>query len=209
MITVTSFSSGIYKDQLKYSRKQDLIDQIKSRYQRDQTFKPSSWNENVHTSIVYDVCKTPSQYFDKSFIPMDLVNVIDQKLQQLIHKENLHTLGKFHISEMWYNAYAHGQYQHMHKHSNGNNNLFSGIYYLKFNPHEHTSTRFYNPAFEIDFDKVRHNKFFCFMPEITEDDLIIFPSDMGHDVPAQYSSELRITVSFNVMCQYHESMQYT
>ena len=91
----------------------------------------------------------------------------------------------------------------------------SGIYkdFLKY-PHKQAfinqiSFRFYNPAFEIDFDKVRHNKFFCFMPEVVEDDLIIFASDIGHDVPQQYSSELRITVSFNVICKYHESMQYT
>jgi uncharacterized protein (TIGR02466 family) len=208
MILVSGFSSGIYKDRLKYSRKQELINQITSRYHAQQILKPKSWDEDVHTSIVYNTYKTPNEYFDKSFIPIDLVDLVDQKLQQLIHQENLQTLGKFYISEMWYNAYAHGQYQHMHKHSNGNNNVFSGIYYLKFNPNKHTCTRFYNPAFEIDFDKVRHHKFFCFMPEVVEDDLLMFASDIGHDVPAQYSSELRITVSFNVTCKYYESMQY-
>jgi len=209
MTPIAGFSSGIYKDSIKYPHKQTFINQISSRYHTQQTLKPKSWDEDVHTSIVYDTYKTSHEYFDKSFIPLDLVDSIDKKLQQLIHQENLDLLGKFHISEMWYNAYTHGQYQYMHKHSNGNNNVFSGIYYLKFNSKEHTSTRFYNPAFEIDFDKVRYNKFFCFMPDVVEDDLIIFASDIGHDVPQQYSSELRITVSFNVICKYHESMQYT
>lgn len=209
MIPTIGFGSGIYKDQLVYPNKQQLIDKITKRYLEQNTLKPQSWDENVHTSIVYDKCKTLHEYFTKSFIPQDLVDLIDQKLQDLIQQENLDSVGKFHISEMWYNAYTCGQYQHMHKHSNSINNMFSGIYYLKFNKQEHTSTRFYNPAFEIDFDKVRHSKYFCFFPTVQEDDLIIFPSDIGHDVPAQYSSDLRITVSFNVMCEYHESMQYT
>ena len=110
---------------------------------------------------------------------------------------------------MWYNAYKNGQYQHMHKHSNGNDNIFSGVYYLKFNEKKHSPTRFYHPGFEIDFSKVRDDDFFIVTPPIKENDIIFFCSDIGHDVPEQFSDELRITVAFNVRCEFHESMQYS
>ena len=96
----------------------------------------------------------------------------------------------------------------MHKHSNKNNNFFSGVYYMKFNDKVHSATRFYNPGFEVDFDKIQDNSFFISSPEIKEDDIFIFPSDVGHDVPAQTTDELRITVAFNVACIFNEKFQY-
>ena len=209
MKSLHGFRSFFYLDTLDYSNRDELVKSIETAYQQNPTHKPDSWEDNVHTSIVYDKCITPSQYFDKAHIPNDLVKLIDDKLQEFITKENLASVGKFYIHEMWYNAYKNGQYQHMHKHSNGNNTVFSGVYYLKFDEKEHSSTRFYHPGFEIDFTKVKDNDFFMFTPKVKENDILFFSSDIGHDVPEQFSSNLRITVAFNVICEFHESIQYS
>jgi hypothetical protein len=42
-----------------------------------------------------------------------------------------------------------------------------------------------------------------------EHDLIIFPCNVGHDVPYQHSSKLRITISFNVSCIFYDAKQYS
>jgi uncharacterized protein (TIGR02466 family) len=208
MIKVNGFNSSFYLDLVSYPNRQKLIQEIEDRYHEEPTHKPDSWEENVHTSIQYEGHKNNLEYFQNAGIPLDLVYLIDEKIQNLVRKENLNDMGLFYISEMWYNAYKNGQYQHKHKHSNRNNNFFSGVYYIQFDENEHSPTRFYNPYFEIDFDKVKNHSFFVYTPKIKEDDLLIFPSDVGHDVSYQYSSKLRITISFNVSCIFNESKQY-
>lgn len=204
-----NFGPQFFVYECDYPNKISLIDHIQQRHASQIIRKPSTWDEDVHTSIVYDKYITPKDYFHKAEIPEDLTILLDRIVQDFILDQNLQSLGKFQISEMWYNAYSYGQYQHMHKHSNGNNNIFSGVYYLKFDPTQHSSTRFYNPSFEIDFDKVRSNTYFVLQPTVKENQVIIFPSDIGHDVPQQISDQLRITISFNIQCIYNEPMQYT
>ena len=209
MIKVNGFSSSFYLDSVLYANRQKLIQEIENNYNDKPTHKPNSWEENVHTSIQYGGYKNNLEYFQNAGIPLDLVCLIDEKIQNLVRMENINDIGQFYISEMWYNAYKNAQYQHKHKHSNGNNNFFSGVYYLQFDENEHSPTRFYNPYFEIDFDKIENHSFFVYTPKIKENDLFIFPSDVGHDVPHQYSSKLRITISFNVICVFNESKQYS
>lgn len=196
------FNSPFYQTTLDYIGKSDLIDEIQSRYNISPTYKPESWEEDVHTSIVYKGFANNIEYFNKSNIPLDLVAEIDKVVQQAVHQFGVADLGRFYIAEMWYNAYKNQQYQHMHKHSNGNNMFFSGIYYMKFNENEHSATRFYNPYFEINYenDNIRKKPFFVKQPKIKENDVFIFPSDVGHDVLPQESDDLRITVAFNVSC---------
>lgn len=198
--------TNFYVDKIQYDEKEKLLRKIVVEYNQQPNSKPDSWEENVFTTIQYGGYKNNFEYFELARIPLDLVAVINDKVQEVIYQENLNELGTFYISQMWCNAYKNGQYQHMHKHSNNNNCFFSGVYYISFDNDEHSSTRFYNPSFEVDFDKVKEHKMFMFQPEVKEDTLIIFPSDVGHDVLAQYSSKLRITISFNVACIFNEQL---
>jgi hypothetical protein len=99
----------------------------------------------------------------------------------------------------------------MHKHANGNNMMYSGIYYMKFNEKEHSATRFYNPYFDINFENknVRSNSLLVNIPKIKENDIFIFPSAVGHDVLPQDSDDLRITIAFNIACIYNEKYTYS
>jgi uncharacterized protein (TIGR02466 family) len=200
------FDLPFYHTSLNYAEKPRLVKEIQSRYNLSPTHKPNTWQEDVHTSIVYGNYANNLEYFKKANIPLDLVIEVDKIVQDAVERFAIADIGKFYIAEMWYNAYKNHQYQHMHKHSDGNNMFFSGIYYMKFNDQEHSATRFYNPHFEVDYEKssIRKNTFFVQQPPIKEDDVFIFPSDVGHDVLPQNSDDLRISVAFNVACLYNE-----
>lgn len=203
------FAQPFLHTRLDWSGREQLIHTIQSEYNNQPIRKPSSWADNVHTSIQYGGYKDNIDYFQKAGIPLDLVTEIDKIVQGFVRNLDIADIGRFYIAEMWYNAYSNAQFQHMHKHSNQNNMMFSGVYYMKFNEVEHSATRFYNPHFEVDFDKVRHNPLFVTKPKIKENDVFIFPSDVGHDVEEQNSKDLRITIAFNVACIFKETqLQY-
>jgi uncharacterized protein (TIGR02466 family) len=202
------FSTPFLQTKLDYTGREHLIQKITSEYEKTPTRKPSSWEENVHTSILYDGYKNNIEYFEKAGIPLDLVGQINDIVQAFVTDLGIADIGTFYIAEMWYNVYSNSQFQRMHKHSNNNNMMFSGVYYMKYNEKEHSATRFYNSYFELDFDKVQNNPFFVNSPVIKENDVFIFPSDVGHDVSEQTSSDLRITIAFNVACMFKESFTY-
>lgn len=199
------FRPAFLHTKLNYTGRDQLIEQISAEYEKAPTRKPASWEENVHTSILYDGYENNLDYFQKAGIPLDLVTETDKLVQAFVSDLGIADIGTFYIAEMWYNAYANAQFQQMHKHSNQSNMMFSGVYYMKFNKEEHSATRFYNPQFEVNFETLRENSFFVTTPEINENDVIIFPSDVGHDVTAQNSQDLRITVAFNVACLFKET----
>jgi uncharacterized protein (TIGR02466 family) len=203
------FAQPFLHTQLDWSGREQLIKTIQNEHKNQPLKKPSSWADNVHTSIQYGGYKDNIDYFQKAGIPLDLVAELDKIVQTFVSDLGIGDIGRFYIAEMWYNAYSTSQFQHMHKHSNQNNMMFSGVYYMKFNEEEHSATRFYNPYFEVNFDKVRDNPFFVVKPNIRENDVFIFPSDVGHDVEEQISSDIRITIAFNVACIFkQERLQY-
>jgi hypothetical protein len=197
------FNSLFYKTKLNYTKKDSLVKDITRRYEISPILKPLGWSDNVHSSFYYE--KNSNDFlYSRSGIPLDLVDYLNEKINFLNFDENLHNLGKFHVSEIWYNAYKENQYQHPHRHHNfedGNKVMFSAIWYLKFNPLEHTATRFYNPNF--DFEKMKNFSTFSYIPPVEENDLIIFPSIIKHDVPKQTSNNLRITIAFNIDCIFY------
>ena len=88
---------------------------------------------------------------------------------------------------------------------------FATVHYISLNK-DHPPTRFYNPAdfasYVKDiqpslFDKLENNSVNSYMyetwiPQAEEDDMIIFPAALQHDIPLQTSEELRITISSNI-----------
>lgn len=90
---------------------------------------------------------------------------------------------------------------------------FSAVHYLKFNPSLHKSTIFTNPStyrsiFDLlyadhwDFLDSKDPRNFWISPfvelDVEEDDIIIFPSILDHNIAASYSDEERVTISINI-----------
>ena len=91
---------------------------------------------------------------------------------------------------------------------------FSCIHYLKFNPSEHSRTKYLNPAYYSRFMKFIRPKMHAYVDSqytgnsylyddwslpIEEDDFIIAPSVLRHEIPKQEDTkDLRITIVANV-----------
>jgi len=212
MEKINPFGCNFYLDSLEYPDRNNLLKRINDNYNKNPKFQPDIWDSisdiNVHTTYLESGFRNNFEYFKLAQIPLDLVALLNEKVKKLVKLENLQSLGEFYISQMWYNAYKNGQYQDMHKHSNNYNTFFSGVFYFELDG-EHSSTRFYNPAFEVDFKQVLDHKLFTFSPKVKQNDIIIFPSDVGHDVTRQYSDKLRVTISFNVSCLFNENFDYS
>ena len=120
-----------------------------------------------------------------------------------------------------YTCYGKSQYIQEHIHPRCD---FVGIHYIKFDPVVHTSTRFSNPAsyaaYLEDIRNERRIKYYSkdlsdawprvltenswmfdkFEPEVVEDDMIIHPALLEHDVRPQQCEDdnLRIAVVLNI-----------
>ena len=96
------------------------------------------------------------------------------------------------ITSMWY---ANSMKGDGHKPHNHGSTGYSAILYVDFDMAEHESTIFYSP-----FQEPATGDSMKFKPNIHEGDLIIFPSMILHEAPANLSStKSRLIVSFNIM----------
>jgi hypothetical protein len=111
-------------------------------------------------------------------------------------------------TDMWYNIGVSGSWQEEHDHQGGLPSVsYSAIHYVKYNPNEHMPTIFYNPIHKLYLKSMQPcintelpDDFSTgsFSPNISEGDIIFFPSYVSHMVRRQTSSEFRITVAINL-----------
>ena len=184
------FDSYIWKSKVKYDNKEKLIKTISEEFYKNRNKLTPRWK-----------CFVYSSYNDpKQNIPSDLLDIIQEKIREYIINcpKELRIKGKYILKEVWYNVYEKNYFQEPHDHGEA---LFSGCYYLKFNKDIHHQTIFYNPNYNIDYEKLKENSYFSFEPDCEEDDLIIFPSKLKHGtkgIKQKTSDNLRITISFNI-----------
>ena len=104
-----------------------------------------------------------------------------------------------------------GQYMRAHNHIGDSD--FTCIHYLQFNPEKHQSTLFHNshhwaddyqylrPDFfkKLDIRNDKHSYLLKYWQIPTkQDDFIITPSSIIHEVPTFTSDELRVTLVVNL-----------
>lgn len=197
MIIDNIFNSFIWKTELVYEKKYELINNIEKNYYKNPNQTPRNWKCSLHTSFGCD-----------SEILQDIKSALEKKVKEFLHlyQEKSNLRGNFIINNLWYNVYGKNQFQEIHRHGES---LFSGCYYLKFNKKIHCQTTFYNPNYNLHYDKIniQNNSYFNFTPDCNEDDLIIFPSYLMHKTDGIFdktSNEKRITISFNIInCDFY------
>ena len=158
-------------------------------------------------------CDCFTTFFDRDFATYEPLKLEIQQLVRKMFEELDMKPFAYAVEQMWFNAYGAKQSQEVHCHTGPS---FSGIYYLQFDPEVHKATTFMNP---IRWgESKRHNRFWSpdlwnsnslyhhyHEPQVTEGDMIVFPSEMDHYVqPFFNSSTLRVTCSFNIFV-YSES----
>lgn len=189
------FDSYIWKSKINYEKKDTLIKNLTEDYNKNKNRFVPRWECFVYSSY------SSINDQENNKIPEDLLDIIEKKLKEFLEDcpNELKIRGTYNISDIWYNIYDKNYFQEPHTHGN---NLFSGCYYLKFDKNIHHQTTFYNPNFNLDYSKVKNNPYFCFSPDCEEDDIIFFPSNLKHGTQGlkkKSSSDLRITISFNVI----------
>ena len=92
------------------------------------------------------------------------------------------------VTDIWYNYYKNGQYQEPHSHLGFNNDGIPGgftcVHYMIFDPKYHFPTKFVDTTFKP--------------PKIKCGDILFFPDDLMHYVPANRSNKPRLTTAFTI-----------
>tara|TARA_R100000353_G_scaffold105886_1_gene76298 strand:- start:72 stop:728 length:657 start_codon:yes stop_codon:yes gene_type:complete len=116
------------------------------------------------------------------------------------------------IDEIWFNYYINGEYQEQHNHLNGSSeprikgvfpSTFSGVHFLCYDKEVHSPLTFKDPMVLLrsnSFEFRSHNYDEGHKPDISEGDLIMFPSYLEHEVKAGKPTpgNPRVTISFNL-----------
>lgn len=201
---ITPFKNAFWKSKLDYKNKDYFAEFIINEYKKSPSMTPNGWNCDVHSSFKKFPNKTNDYKIEQCKIPQELILLIEKKCNEFLDEIEIDLKEDFYIQSCWYNAYTNNQYQEIHNHSIGN--LFSGIYYLKYDESYHSKTEFLNNYYNLNYfddtilDEIGKNKLFCSSIEIEENDILIFPSNVWHRVKPSNSNQIRITVSFNISC---------
>jgi uncharacterized protein (TIGR02466 family) len=99
------------------------------------------------------------------------------------------------ITQSWLNFTKKNQYHHSHNHPNS---IISGVLYIKTNKDSICFLKHNRPEIVIETKNFNtFNAYECFF-EVSEGDLIIFPSKLIHKVENKNSEGERISLAFNV-----------
>lgn len=114
-----------------------------------------------------------------------------EKIISPIHDNTLY------ITESWINYTNKNQSHHKHSHDNS---LVSGVFY--FNTVENDAITFYKrkSGLTLSFDVKTSNNFnsMSYRLPVTDNMLILFPSELEHEVDINIQDKTRISLSFNI-----------
>ena len=181
--------------------KGQLLPHINSK--KDRLFVPEGWTTTkIITSIDDD--RVNEFLFDCKELKEQYIDVIESFCDDKYIIE---------IDEIWFNYYIDGEYQEQHNHldsamevrtkSNSPISTFSCIHFLCYDKEVHSPVVFKDPISIIrshSFEFASHKHDDGHKPDISEGDMIMFPSYLEHEVKAGRPTpgNPRITISFNL-----------
>ena len=203
------FGMPIWRENIdsKSYNKKEIIDMITRNYQKNRS-RDSLWptTSNVHHMYNdWDNTDYESPDWDNS-----LVDLYRGVLQRFFYSINAQSFN-FNFSIVNYTCYGNLQYIQEHLHSKVD---FVGIHYIRFDTESHTPTRFINPMSYAKYldditseTSLKYNDdvsnawmFPSWEPKVIEDDMIIHPGLLSHDVRPQTCNDdnLRIASVLNI-----------
>ena len=117
----------------------------------------------------------------------EFVSIIESQLKLFKNELGVQQLI---ITKVWTVKYLKGHFHPPHVHSS---NGYSGVLYLEYNAQEHTGTYFIDPTIDIVTDRTN----FC-IPEVTEGQIIIAPSNILHFTYPNTSDHTRMIIGFDI-----------
>jgi uncharacterized protein (TIGR02466 family) len=199
-----TFISSLKDD--KFDRK-GIISSIEKNYNIDK--KRNCWDEgNLHHSLFDEKNNNRFNKVDfKSLIPIYHKHIIE-----FTDRLDWDRPPKYTFEIVNYTCMNEGGSMPFHVHKKCD---FSAVRYLQYDSTKNNSTRFLNPQTYLpDYIEAQHpsmkkllnshhnvNSFLLkdWMFKVWQDDLIIFPAFLRHDVPEiKQTNKLRMTISFNI-----------
>ena len=181
--------------------KGQLLPHINSK--KDRLFVPEGWTTTkIITSIDDD--RVNEFLFDCKELKEQYIDVIESFCDDKYIIE---------IDEIWFNYYIDGEYQEQHNHLDSAMEVrtkgekractFSCIHFLCYDKEVHSPVVFKDPISLIrshSFEFASHKHDEGHKPDISEGDMIMFPSYLEHEVKAGRPTpdNPRITISFNL-----------
>lgn len=198
------FSIPIWKKNILItpSIRKNILNQVENSYAE---------NKNIFAKDNFWNCNVCSSYFSEDHIDYSsLLCYFKNEYEEFCKDLNLYN-HSYRISNIWFNYYLKGYNQECHNHvSSKETTAFSAVYFLKLNQ-SHPKITFFNTSnihiyyhsnenlLNIhDTKNIKHS--FCyerFEYDVVENDFIIFPSFLSHEVPIQKNDDARITISLN------------
>lgn len=138
----------------------------------------SLWLNDHFTDFAYNYQAAP--------YTQEFLEILKPDLIPLVH----HFAGHFEVLSLWCQRYEKSQYMPAHSHGASG---YSAILYAEFNEEAHESTTFIAP-----FKKFADGDDLSWKPEVSEGDLIVFPSCLLHHAQPNKSDTQRTIFSFNM-----------
>jgi uncharacterized protein (TIGR02466 family) len=133
----------------------------------------------------------------------ELINWFNYCLEETKNDLYKDSLFDIKVSDAWYNKSSYTEKHHIHAHPNS---VLSGVFYLTTHTKK-AKTKFYfpNPFHHMDFSNIIYSgenfitseKFIVTEVQPVAGKLIIFPSNIRHDVETNVTTESRYTIAFN------------
>tara|TARA_B100001079_G_scaffold235116_1_gene216789 strand:- start:799 stop:1308 length:510 start_codon:yes stop_codon:yes gene_type:complete len=115
------------------------------------------------------------------------MSIVRDALEEFAYKSEY----KFNdVTALWCQRYNNGDYFQPHDHGGIG---YSCVFYAEYDQKEHGSTTFFAPFQSAD----GHRK--SYSPTVGEGELLIFPANVMHMAPPNYSSKHRTIFSFNLI----------
>ena len=174
----------------KVWKHQDLKKLLMEEMDSADLAQPEDWNCTLKSSF-----KTGSNFSWNVFYDSIKPNISEMH-QQLGGTNDT----SMRMLEAWINSYTKGDSQEIHTHITPRNSVstFSCAYFVQYEK-EDAKFQFYDPdqSKYLGNFAMHYPTFGEYTPEVTEGDILIFPSHQHHHVSIHQSNNTRITVSAN------------
>lgn len=198
------FAAFLWKE--KITETQDILsclnDVITANIEKYPILTPPNWECVVHSSY---------NNKDININNNAIVKIYEKYMGKFLNDFQLN-IEEFRIQSLWYNAFLKNHFQEPHTHLPSD---FSAVHYLDFDDNCHSPTTFINPNLlmsqamnslkpnfckKLNYENLLHSCFFddITLTDISQGDIVFFPSYLNHYVRPNKSNKRRITISFNI-----------
>ena len=148
---------------------------------------------NEYNECTVDTCVLDSEELTeiKKWIESKLMVLTEHILS---YPENLN----LYITQSWINYTKTGQSHILHRHSNS---LYSGVFYFQTEETDNIKFETDSPFFIIERKEYNIYNSNTWQLPVKTGQLLLFPSNLKHEVPVTISKNTRISLSFNTFIQ--------